>query len=103
MCPLSDAIRPVTPEAELRAIRLADIGRRDFGIATPRIAVAGLNPHAGENGLFGREDIEAIRPAIERGAREASTPADPGPAIRSSCGRARASSTSSWPSTTTRG
>lgn len=33
--------------------------------ATPRIAVAGLNPHAGENGLFGREEIEEIRPAVE--------------------------------------
>ena len=36
-----------------------------FGIARPRIAVAGLNPHAGEHGLFGREEETAIRPAIE--------------------------------------
>ncbi|WP_162873641.1 4-hydroxythreonine-4-phosphate dehydrogenase PdxA, partial [Klebsiella pneumoniae] len=34
------------------------------GIAKPRIAVAGLNPHAGENGLFGREDLDVIVPAI---------------------------------------
>ena len=37
---------------------------RDFGIAQPRIAVAGLNPHAGENGSLGREDMEIVAPAI---------------------------------------
>ena len=37
---------------------------RDFGIAEPRIAVAGLNPHGGEEGLFGREEIELIGPAV---------------------------------------
>ena len=40
--------------------------RRDFGIAAPRIAVAGLNPHAGENGRFGDEEVRIIEPAIER-------------------------------------
>ncbi len=40
--------------------------RRQFGIERPRIAVAGLNPHAGENGALGREDIEIIAPAVER-------------------------------------
>ena len=39
--------------------------QRDFGIATPRIAVLGLNPHAGENGLLGREEIETIIPVLE--------------------------------------
>jgi 4-hydroxythreonine-4-phosphate dehydrogenase len=39
---------------------------RDFGIRSPRIAVAGLNPHAGESGLFGSEEDSIIRPAIER-------------------------------------
>jgi 4-hydroxythreonine-4-phosphate dehydrogenase len=38
--------------------------RRDFGVARPRIAVAGLNPHAGEGGTIGREDVEIIAPAI---------------------------------------
>ncbi len=38
--------------------------RRDFGLAAPRLAIAGLNPHAGEDGLLGREDIEIIAPAI---------------------------------------
>ena len=67
---LGDAIRLVTREAELRAMRLAHRACRDFGIDRPRIAVAGLNPHAGENGLFGREDIEVIGPAIEAARRE---------------------------------
>ena len=40
--------------------------KRQFGIDRPRLAVAGLNPHAGENGSLGREDIEIIAPAIER-------------------------------------
>ena len=43
---------------------------RDFGIARPRIAVAGLNPHAGEHGAMGREEIEVITPALERLRRE---------------------------------
>jgi 4-hydroxythreonine-4-phosphate dehydrogenase len=38
--------------------------KRDFGIAKPRLAVAGLNPHAGENGTIGREDIEIVAPAV---------------------------------------
>jgi 4-hydroxythreonine-4-phosphate dehydrogenase len=40
--------------------------RQDFGIAHPRLAVAGLNPHAGESGALGREEIEIIGPAVER-------------------------------------
>jgi len=46
-------------------IMAADLSRR-FGIARPRIAVAGLNPHAGEGGALGREDDETIRPAVQR-------------------------------------
>ncbi|NHO53805.1 4-hydroxythreonine-4-phosphate dehydrogenase PdxA [Acetobacter estunensis] len=40
--------------------------KRDFGIASPRLAIAGLNPHAGEGGMMGREEIETIIPSIER-------------------------------------
>jgi 4-hydroxythreonine-4-phosphate dehydrogenase len=40
--------------------------QRQFGIARPRIAVAGLNPHAGENGTLGREEVDIVVPAIER-------------------------------------
>ncbi len=62
--PLAEAVRAVTPAAELRAIRLADAAMRRAGIARPRVAVAGLNPHAGEGGQFGREEIDIIAPAI---------------------------------------
>ena len=48
-----------------RALVTAKGMRKNFGIANPRIAVAGLNPHAGENGNIGREEIEIILPAIE--------------------------------------
>ncbi len=61
---LRNAIAAVTPESELRAIRLAHRACRAFGIARPRVAVAGLNPHAGEGGLFGHEDRDIIAPAI---------------------------------------
>ncbi|GAB0117386.1 4-hydroxythreonine-4-phosphate dehydrogenase PdxA [Acidisoma sp. 7E03] len=62
--PLAEAVRLVTPEAELRAIRLAHRAGLQFGLARPRIGVAGLNPHAGEGGAFGREDIDIIAPAV---------------------------------------
>lgn len=62
---LRDAIEQVTIESELRTIRLAHQAMMQLGIARPRIAVAGLNPHAGEHGLFGAEDDEIIQPAIE--------------------------------------
>lgn len=39
--------------------------RRDFGVAAPRIAVAGLNPHAGESGSIGREEVELVEPAVQ--------------------------------------
>jgi 4-hydroxythreonine-4-phosphate dehydrogenase len=61
---LAQAIEAVTAEAELRAIRLAHRACRAYGIETPRIAVAGLNPHAGESGMFGRQEIEVIAPAV---------------------------------------
>jgi len=67
---LADAIRAVTPEAEMRAIRLADRAVRQFGIARPRVAVAGLNPHAGEDGMFGTEDAAIIAPAIAQARAE---------------------------------
>jgi 4-hydroxythreonine-4-phosphate dehydrogenase len=61
---LREAIALVTPERELKTIRLADRAARQLGIAKPRVAVAGLNPHAGEGGQFGREDRDVIAPAI---------------------------------------
>lgn len=62
---LREACDRCTRQRELEVIQLADRTCREMGIQSPRIAVAGLNPHAGENGLFGREEIESIRPAVE--------------------------------------
>ncbi len=56
----------LTVEHELTTIRLAHGAAKSMGIALPRVAVAGLNPHAGENRAFGREDAAVIRPAVER-------------------------------------
>jgi len=52
----------IKKESVLKTIILAHKAMLDLGIKRPRIAVAGLNPHAGEGGIFGREDIEEILP-----------------------------------------
>lgn len=62
---LSDAIKRVTKDRVLKVIQLADEALKKINIRIPRVAVAGLNPHAGENGLFGMEEIDEIIPAIE--------------------------------------
>ena len=64
-CALHEACRAVTKERVLGMLTLADESLRAFGIQNPRIVVAGLNPHAGEGGLFGREEVEGSIPAIE--------------------------------------
>ena len=62
---LRAAIEAVTLENVLETIRITDRHLRQVvGMAAPRIAVAGLNPHAGEGGLFGREDLDVIAPAV---------------------------------------
>jgi 4-hydroxythreonine-4-phosphate dehydrogenase len=63
---LREAITLVDAERVHRVIAVVHRELRRLGIAAPRIAVAGLNPHAGEGGLFGDEERLAIRPAIER-------------------------------------
>lgn len=62
--PLSEVPQAITESLELRTIELAHLACRGMGIESPRIAVAGLNPHAGENGKFGREELDIIIPAI---------------------------------------
>ena len=62
--PLREAIEQITLAAVADTISIAHAGLQKLGIAHPRIAVAGLNPHAGEGGLMGREEIEIIAPAI---------------------------------------
>jgi 4-hydroxythreonine-4-phosphate dehydrogenase len=69
---LRAAIELISTERVLQTIDLAKRAAVDLGIADPRIAVAGLNPHAGEGGRFGREEIESIEPAI-RAAQQAGT------------------------------
>jgi 4-phospho-D-threonate 3-dehydrogenase / 4-phospho-D-erythronate 3-dehydrogenase len=69
-CSLSDAIKRADFQAQMDAIRLAQSGARALGFKKPRVAVAGLNPHAGEGGLFGDEEIRIIRPAIEAARAE---------------------------------
>ena len=61
---LRKAIEQADFAAQMSAIRLAHTGGISLGIAAPRVAVAGLNPHAGEGGLFGDEEIRIIGPAI---------------------------------------
>jgi 4-hydroxythreonine-4-phosphate dehydrogenase len=64
---LKDVPHAVTREGLLATLRIIDADLRDkFGIAAPRILVTGLNPHAGEGGYLGCEEIEVIAPAIER-------------------------------------
>jgi len=63
---LREAVNMITPERIGDAIRLADASLRAAGRATPRIGVAALNPHNGENGLFGDEEIRVIRPTVDK-------------------------------------
>lgn len=63
---LAEACRRVKKERILRVIQLTRDALLRFGIAAPRLAVAGLNPHCGEGGLFGSEDTAEILPAVEQ-------------------------------------
>jgi 4-hydroxy-L-threonine phosphate dehydrogenase PdxA len=60
-----DALSLITADNVARTIRAADVALKRLGIGNAKIAVSGLNPHAGEGGLFGREEIEIIKPAID--------------------------------------
>jgi 4-hydroxythreonine-4-phosphate dehydrogenase len=62
---LQDAIKAINRARVIQTIELTNQEMQRFGIRQPRIAVAGLNPHAGEHGLFGQEEIQEIEPAIE--------------------------------------
>jgi 4-hydroxythreonine-4-phosphate dehydrogenase len=68
--PLRAVADLITGDGVLAATRLADATLRQAGNAHPRIAVCGLNPHAGDGGIFGREEIDVIAPAIERARQE---------------------------------
>jgi 4-hydroxythreonine-4-phosphate dehydrogenase len=65
--PIAEVSRRLTSEGIVHtALVTAEALRRDFGIRHPRLAVAGLNPHAGESGQIGREEVEIVEPALQR-------------------------------------
>lgn len=68
--PLSAVSSAITEEAIIRSLTLADSAMRAAGFVRPRIAVAGLNPHAGDGGNFGHEEIDIIEPAVRRAAAQ---------------------------------
>ena len=78
-CSLAEAIRRADFAAEMAAIRLAHEGAQALGFARPRVAVAGLNPHAGEGGLFGDEETRVIGPAIAAARAEGIDASGPWP------------------------
>ena len=94
------ALDAITRERVGRVIGETARTLQRMGIAAPRIAVSGLNPHAGEGGLFGREEIEIIKPAIDAAAarRPRTSPARSAPTRCFTC----KASTPSWSCCTTR-
>ena len=73
--PLKEVSALITREGVVEGIGLLTRGLAAAGVAKPRIAVCGLNPHNGDNGAFGREELEVIGPAVEE-ARARGWPAD---------------------------
>jgi 4-hydroxythreonine-4-phosphate dehydrogenase len=89
--PLAEVPKALTAGLLEAAIRITDAGlRRDFGIARPRLAVAGLNPHAGEGGAMGQEEITLIAPVLARMRAEGFDLAGPASADTMFHARARA-------------
>ena len=83
-CALADVPKLLTQDMIVRRARIVAAAlRRDFGIQTPRIAICGLNPHAGEQGRFGKEEATVIEPAIAqlRGEGLSVTGPHPGDAL----------------------
>ena len=77
---LKDVASGLSVERIHRALKLTDACMRRAGFAEPRIAVAGLNPHAGDGGNFGREEIDIIEPAVTAGRSEGIVAEGPFPA-----------------------
>ncbi len=73
------ALGLIEKDRVLRYVRLADRTMKSLGIARPRIAIAGLNCHAGEHGLFGDEEIEQIEPAVKIAQNEGINASGPWP------------------------
>ncbi len=77
--PLAEVPRLLTAEAIVSAVRLTAEFLKRLGIPAPRLAVCGLNPHAGEGGIFGQEEERVIRPAIEVARQSAIDVSGPAP------------------------
>jgi 4-hydroxythreonine-4-phosphate dehydrogenase len=77
--PISGVAPLITMESVLRGLKLTDGAMKAAGFARPRIAVAGLNPHAGDGGNFGREEIDEIEPAVKAGQGDGIACAGPFP------------------------
>jgi len=67
---LKDAVDRCTIDRILKVIQLTHEGIIRFGIKKPKLAVAGINPHSGEGGVFGKEEIDIIQPAIDRAVKQ---------------------------------
>jgi 4-hydroxythreonine-4-phosphate dehydrogenase len=78
--PLADVPRLLTCERLLRVLRLTAASLPRFGLPRARIALAGLNPHAGEGGLIGREELEFFAPAVASARKEGLDVSGPFPA-----------------------
>jgi 4-hydroxythreonine-4-phosphate dehydrogenase len=68
--PLVEVAPLITKDRVLETLRIADRGLRQMGIEAPSLGVAALNPHGGDHGLVGREEIDEIGPAVEEAVRE---------------------------------
>lgn len=77
---LREACDRIKKDRVLEVIRIASQACKDLGIESPKIGVAGLNPHSGEHGLFGREEIEEILPAVKAAVAEGIDAEGPVPA-----------------------
>jgi 4-phospho-D-threonate 3-dehydrogenase / 4-phospho-D-erythronate 3-dehydrogenase len=77
---LRDAIDALTLERVHAGIVHVDALLRELGVDDPHVALAALNPHAGENGMMGREEIDVLRPAVERAREDGITVSGPVPA-----------------------
>ena len=77
---LRDALNRISTTQYVELIRFIDAELKRFKFARPRIAVAGINPHAGEGGMFGREDLDVLAPAVKQCASEGISVFGPYPA-----------------------
>ena len=78
-CSLGEVVNKISFDSQMSSINFAHQGAISLGVSKPRIAVAGLNPHAGEGGFFGREEINIIIPAIKKAKQQGINVSGPWP------------------------